>query len=285
MKKEQTVTIKDTGAQVEIYVLSPSNEIISAADLYRAKVWNQCLQDGVIIKKELSVLMEQRGIWNKDKSDKEDSIGTEIQALEKKLYRGEKNKRPKVSDGKQIAVAMRKLRLDLRELIAERLAMEENTAEALSDNARFDYFVAECTFYKEGDRRVYADLDEYKKRSSDEIAFAAASMLGDILYNLDSSFEANLPENQWLKAFDLVDEDLSLVNTEGELVDSQGRKVNDLGHFLDENGNRVDADGIPLNDNGNYIMVDYENDLVPKKKKTTSRAKKTTTAKQTTTES
>ena len=83
MKKEQTVTIKDTGAQVEIYVLSPSNEIISAADLYRAKVWNQCLQDGVIIKKELSVLMEQRGIWNKDKSDKEDSIGKEIQALEK----------------------------------------------------------------------------------------------------------------------------------------------------------------------------------------------------------
>ena len=45
-------------------------------------------------------------------------------------------------------------------------------------------------------------------------------------------------------------------------------------HFLDEDGNRVDANGIPLDKDGNYILVDYENDLEPPKKKRRVRRKK-----------
>ena len=68
--------------------------------------------------------MEERGIWDKSKSDKEDDIGKEISTLEKNLYRGKSGKKPKVSEGKELAVQMRDLRRDLRELIAERLALE-----------------------------------------------------------------------------------------------------------------------------------------------------------------
>ena len=87
-----------------------------------------------------------------------------------------------------------------------------------------------------------------------------------------------MPENKWLKAFNLVDDELSLINVEGDLVDTAGRKVNESGHFIDDKDNRVDINGVPLSEDGNYVMVDYENDLVPtppKPKKKASPRKKT----------
>ena len=278
---EKEVELED-GTKVTIYVVKPSNQVISQADIHRAKRWNECIRDNVITKKELKTLMEDRGIWDKSKSDKEDEIGSKISDLEKKLYRGEGGKKPKVSEGKNIALEMRRLRSDLRELISERLGLEENTAEALADNARFDYFVANCTFYKDSGKRVYNSVEDYNERSSDSVAFTAASMLGNILYNLDSDFEKNLPENKWLNMFNLTDDEGSLVNSEGKTVDGEGRLINEQGHFLDEDGNRVDANGIPLDKDGNYILVDYENDLEPPKKKRTTRKKATTKATDTT---
>jgi len=277
MNKEQEVTLADSDKKVTIYVVKPNNEVIAKADMLRAKRWNECIQDGIITKKELSVLMEKRGIWNKEKSTQEEDISTQIQGLERNLFRGEGGKKPKVSEGKDIAIQMKDLRVKLRELIGERLALEENTAEALSDNVRFDYFVAMCSFYKDTNQKVYTNLEDYNQRSSDEVAFAAASMLGDILYNLDTSFEENLPENRWLKGFDLINQDFGLVNTEGDLVDRGGKKINDLGHYLDGDDNRIDVDGFPLNDDGSYVMVDYENDLgteksKPKRRKSTKKS-------------
>ena len=273
--QEQEVTLEN-GDKVTIYVKKPSNEIISGADIHRAKRWNECIRDDIITKKELATLMEKRGIWDKSKSDKEDDISSKITTLEKDLYRGRNGKKPKVSEGKELALEMKKLRIELRNLISERLSLEENTAEALSDNARFDYFVAHCTFYKDSDKRVYNSVEDYNSKSSDAIAFTAASMLGNILYNLDSDFEKNLPENKWLSTFNLSDDKGNLVNSDGQQVVSEGRTINELGHFIDDKGNRVDANGVPLDEDGNYLLVDYENDLEPPKKKTTR--KKTTTA-------
>ena len=273
MNKEQEITLDD-GKKITIYVVKPNNQVIAQADMIRAKRWNECIQDGIITKKELTVLMKNRGIWDKEKSTKEESITNEIQDLEKDLYRGKDGQKPKVSEGKEIALQMKDLRNKLRDLIAERLALEENTAESLADNARFDYFVATCTFYKDTKQKVYNNLEDYNQRSSDDTAFAAASMLGDILYNLDASFEENLPENKWLKNFELINEDLGLVNDNGELTDRNGNRINDEGHYLDGDGKRVDVNGVPLEDNGSYVMVEYENDLAPEKPK--SRRRKST---------
>ena len=178
--------------------------------------------------------------------------------------------------------------MELRDLIAERISLEDNTAESLADNARFDYFVATCTFYKDTQNKVYNSLEDYNQRSSDDMAFAAASMLGDILYNLDASFEENLPENKWLKNFELINKDLGLVNDEGELTDRKGNRINEDGHYLDEKGNRVDVDGFPLDNDGSYIMVEYENDLAPKpkpKRRKTTKKTESETPETSTTES
>ena len=270
----EVVNNDDSKQKVAIYVVRPTNNTIKNADRYRAKSWNQCITEGVLTKKELSKVMHDRGIWDEDKDEQERKIVEEIQLLERKLFLGGGDKKRKLSEGQRLAIEMRRLRIKLRELISQRLALEENTAEALSDNAKFDYLVADCTFYANG-QKVYNSVEDYNQKSSDEIAFAAATALAEMLYQIDTKFEENLPENKFLKKFNLVNNDLSLVNKEGELVDIDGRKINEDGYYINVEGGRVDKDGNLLNEDGTYVIqVEYEDDLEESPKETVKKSKK-----------
>ena len=192
--KQEDETIK----KVSIYVKKPTNNIISGSDRHRAKIWNQCLIDGILTKAELGAVIRERGIWDDDKAKQTERILTRISDLEKELYGiGSKKKTASVSGGRSIAIEMRELRVELRDIMAEKVALEENTAEAMAENAKFDYLVSECTMYDNGER-VYASLDDYNSKSSDEIAFTAAAKLAEMIFALDPSFEKNLPENKFL---------------------------------------------------------------------------------------
>jgi|GEM_PF-1660188 len=265
-RTDKTVTVD--GKEVEFYVQKPTNEAIKLADRYKSKIWNQSIQDDVLTKKELKVLMNKRGIWDEARDEQEDSITRKIVELERKLYCGDGKKKPKVSEGKEYAIEIRRQRLELRDLIADRISLEENTAESLADNARFDFLVSACTFYKDG-TPVWESFDVYNAQSSNEIAYSAATTLGQILYNLDTSFEKNLPENVFLAKFGLVNDDLSLVDPEdGEtLIDTTGQKIDDEGYLLDDDGKRVDKEGNKITDAGLYELTDYVNDLAPPKPK------------------
>lgn len=289
--KELKETVKigegDDAKEVVIVVKQPANSVVKAADAHKNKVWGKAIQDECLTKKELGVLMRKRGIWDDKKDKEEDKITKEIIALEKELYQGKKGgRKPKVSEGRELAIQIRRKRIELRDLITERLTLEENTADSLADNARFDYLVSQCTFYENGNR-VYNSFDEYNSKSADEIAFAAASLLGKMLYNLDSSFEKNLPENRFLANFNLVNEDLSLIdpNNPDRLIDTDGKTIDKDGYYLNEDGQRIDKDGALLTEDGFYeITDDYENDLEVKKpaKKRARTTKKVTEATETT---
>lgn len=255
------VEVKKGDGVVKIYVVRPNNEQIKNADRYRAKTWNQCIMEGILTRKEVEKLMIQRGLWAEGKNVEEKEITDQIQKLTQTLYLGKDGAKMKLSEGKDIAIKIRELRIKLTELIQEKIAVQENTAEALADNARFDHLVSSCTFY-EGGEKVYSSIEDYNSKSSDEVAFAAASKLGEILYNLDSKFQENFPENKWLKKFNLVDDDLSLINKSGDHIDTKGRTIDEDGYYLDENKNRVDKDGNPLTSDGIYeLKVEYEDDL------------------------
>ena len=237
--------------EIEIYVIKPTNNTVKHADRHKSKTWNQAIQDDVLTKKELGVLMRKRGIWDEAKDKEEEDITKRIVELEKQLYNGDGKRKPKVSEGRDLAVDIRRARLELRDLIAERISLEENTADP-----------------------VYNSFEEYNNKSADEIAFAAAGALAEMLYNIDSSFEKNLPENQWLTKFGLVDDELNLIDpTSGDKIDTKGRKIDDEGYLLDDDGKRVDRDGNEITSEGLYKMTDYQNDLAPKKRRSTRKAK------------
>tara|TARA_Y100000361_G_scaffold96873_1_gene86820 strand:+ start:4063 stop:4947 length:885 start_codon:yes stop_codon:yes gene_type:complete len=251
-EKEKVVEVKlDNGQIVKIKVIRPTNRLNSEAQRIGATVWTQCIQDGVMTKQELQRILKEKGIWGKEQEQKEKDITSEIAELEKKLYLNKK-KKLKLSEAKNFAIDMRKKRNELRDHIAQRIALEGNTAEALSDNAKFDFLVANCTFYENGNK-VYNTLESYQDSADDVLAFTAAATLAEMVYALDSDFEANLPENRFLKSAGLVNEELSLVDKEGNLIDLDGRRINNLGWYQDEEGNRVDQGGNKLSEDGTYI--------------------------------
>ena len=249
MRKD--LEVQKDGKTVKFFIQSPTADVVARADRYRAKIWTECLEDGIKTKEELELMMEQRGIWTKAHQKKQEEIVDQISNLEKELYLsdGEKD----LKDGVSKAIEMRKLGNTLREHIMKKMALEQNSAEALSDNARFDFLVANCTFYENGES-VYNGIQDYNQKASDEIAFASASSLAEVMYAYDSSQEDNLPENSWLKQFGLVNEDGSLVDEEKNLVDTEGRKINEFGHYINEKGQRVDVNGNLLDEDGNYII-------------------------------
>tara|TARA_B100002019_G_scaffold281122_1_gene284845 strand:+ start:17856 stop:18722 length:867 start_codon:yes stop_codon:yes gene_type:complete len=263
---EKTVDVElNDGTKIQIIVRKPSNAVLSAAQRKGALVWTQCIQEGVMTKKELEKVLEDRGIWTKAKAEEQAKILKEISDLEKKLYLS-RGVTLKTSEGKKIAIQMRRKRIELRDLLAEKVALEQNTAESLSDNAKFDYIVSQCTF-DINELPVYNSIDDYSNRSDDPIAFAAASALATMLYSLDKDFEMKLPENKFLAKFDYINDDLHLVNKEGNKVDTEGRLVNDLGQFINEEGKRVDVDGNLLDEDGSYIpTTEFEVDDKPKPK-------------------
>lgn len=289
MSKKEFVQVKveqqdGTSKEVSIYVQKPTNNIISASDRHRAKVWNQCLADGILTKVELAQAMQERGVWSVEKEKEQTQIVKRISEIETDLYVGGDGKKRTVSMGKDMAIEMRKLRIDLRNLMSEKISLEENTAEAISENAKFDYLVSACAKYENG-QLIYDSLDDYNSKSSDEIAVSAATKLAQMLFSLDADFEKNLPENKWLSRYKLTNKDGHLVNKENQTIDTTGRRINTDGRYLDEDGNFVDIHGHKLEADGTYVLTaQYEDDTEPEKpatpvkKKTASRRKKTVSA-------
>ena len=112
--------------------------------------------------------------------------------------------------------------------------------------------------------------------ADDEISFNAAAALGELVYKLDRSYEESLPENQFLKKYNFVDEDLSLVDDEGNRVDVDGTKVNEKGWLVNDKGERVDREGNLLTETGNLLLQgEFVDDIHPEAKKPKAPAKKT----------
>jgi hypothetical protein len=278
--KEKVTEVDIDGNKVNIVVKKPNSVTLSQAQRVGAKAWTDCVRDGIMTKKELEKFMKEQGIWDDGKDKEQKSIIDEITSLEKQLYiSSQGHKKLKASDGKDIAIKMRVRRSQLRDLISERISLEQNTAESISDNTRFDFLVANCTFYENG-QKVYSNLDEYKERADVEPAFTAASTLAAMLYSIDKDFEAKLPENKFLKTFNFVNDDLSLVNRAGETIDLEGRQIDKNGFYLNEEGQRVDKDGNLLDEFGNYIpTIEYVTDEEdqPEEDKKEKRKRKTAT--------
>jgi len=269
-------TVEIDGKEVKIVVRRPSNEIARKAERFRIKNWNENLDANIPTKKQVAQRMIDLGEWSDEKAKEEDDLTKKIGELERLLYIGDGKSKPKLSEGRNIAIEIRKARYDLRELISQKLSLEQNSAEALADDAKFDFLVAHCTFYKSTGKKVYNSFEEYSNKSTDLIAFTAAQALGEIMYNIQPDFEKDLPENKFLSKFGLVDEELSLIDpNSGYTIDLEGRRINEEGFYVDEDGNRIDLEGNKINQDGLYEMVEYENDLVQPKKKTRTTTKKT----------
>lgn len=237
------------GKQVEFSIKSPSFKDQREAQ----KIYNQAFADavksGCIVRGRLDDLLREQGLWDENKERKMNTIQQQIFDNEQVLAKGGIS----LNAAKSVALEIRELRQELRELISSRTSLDSNTAEGQADNARFNYLVSCCLVYSENNKPYFDSYESYLNKSAEPVAIKAAQVLASRMYGLDDNYESNLAENKFLKQYNFVDDDLRLVNKDGHLVDEEGRLIDENGRFVNEKGEYVDKDGKPVDDNGDYV--------------------------------
>lgn len=252
MIKKEFTTVVD-GQEIKLCVVRPTaNDRKESQKIYNT-AFTDALKSGAVVRAKLDDIMEEQGLWDAEKQMRFDTIQREITDCEAQLEKGG----IPLSAAKQVALKMRKLRAEFRDIISDKTALDTHSAEGQADNERFNYFVYACTFKEDGKTRYFKSYKEFMEAGDDVVSAVAASELANLLYGLDDNYEASLPENKFLKEYKFVDENLRFINKDGKYTDVDGRLVDELGRYIDEQGNYIDKFGNPLDAEGN-LKVEFK---------------------------
>lgn len=237
------------GVDQEFLIKTPS-----LADQREAqKVYNQAFSDavksGCIVRARLDDLLKEQGLWDDQKQVKFNTLQQQILDGEKSLSKGGIS----LKSAKEIAIKIKRLREEMRDLISVRTNLDNHTAEGQADNARFNYLISSCLVYSSNKDKYFKTYEDYLGRASEPVAIKAAQVLANMLYGLDNDYEKKLPENKFLVKYKFVDDKLRLINKDGHLVDVEGRLIDENGRYINEKGDFVDKNGVLVDVNGDYI--------------------------------
>jgi hypothetical protein len=248
--KTKTFKVTIDGVEKDFLVRSPSLNDQREAQ----KVYNQAFTDAIksksVVRAKLDDLLEDQGLWNDEKQAKFTSLQKELLDGEKRLAKGGFS----LNEAKDLAIKMKSVRDEIRELISVRTSLDNHSAEGQADNARFNYLVSSCVVYNDSKEAYFNNMEDYLNKASDPVAILGAQNLANMLYGLDNDYESNLPENKFLKKYHFVDEKLRFIDKKGRLIDAEGRLVDDNGRYIDEEGNYIDKYGNKVDNDGEYIV-------------------------------
>lgn len=279
--KTRNFTAKVDGKDVEFVVRAPSLEDQREG----TKAYNQAFSDAIkakaIVRAKIDEILKEQGLWDDSKQNKFDILQEKILEGERTLAKGGIS----LNKARSVALEVKNLRAEIRDLISVKTSLDNNTAEGQADNARFNYLVSVCTVYKDNNQAYFNSMQDYLDKSTDIIAIKAAQTLANMLYGLDNDYETNLPENKFLKDYKFVDDQLRLINKEGHLIDEDGRLIDENGRYVDAEGNFVDKFGYRIDEDGDYVVeskpfLDDDGNPVEIQGTTTNESSSTTPAEQ-----
>ena len=253
MNKKTTITFetKIDDKTVELMARLPNLAQQREGQKDYNRAFNEAVDSDTMLRLKLDDFMKKQGIWDDEKQARMAELGKQIAGSEKALAKGG----IKLLAAKDIAIKLRSLREDARELVAKRMELDVHTAEGQADNSRFNYWVSVCLVYNKTQKPVFSNVEDYLAKASEEYSALGASKLAELLYNLNSDFESTLSENKFLREFGFANDNNRLVNEDGHLVDTENHLIDEEGFFVSDKGTRVDIDGNPLDKDGNYDFV------------------------------
>jgi hypothetical protein len=254
-KDEKTFVVQVDDKDKTYYIKEPALIDQQAAQRVYNTTFAQAVNSEALLRAKLDKFVREQGVWDDSKEAELSVIQKNLSDAEKKLAKGG----IRLSTAKEIALDMRKWRAELRVLMADRLQYDNNTAEGQADNARFNYLVSSCTIDKDTDKAYFKSYEDFlNKNGTDMVAAMASQKLAAYMYGLDSNYENTLVENEFLKEYSFIDDELRLVNKEGHLIDTKGRLINDEGRYVDKDDNLVDVDGNIVNEDGRIQVEDKQ---------------------------
>jgi len=324
MDKERLIEDVDhDGNTVKVLLKTPGPSEYRDSQIEYNRAFRKALDSGALLRQKLADYMEEQGIWNEEKQQKNDEFVEEISAKEAILQSGG----IKLSEARDVALELRTLRFNFREFLSERNQLDQNSVEGQADNARFAELVRLCMLNPKTKKPYFQTQKDYDASGDQPWVVTASSDLAQMIYGLDPDYDNKLTENKFLKEFEFVNEDLRLVNSDGHLVSVDGDLIDEDGryvayrtpeaekeqdleqrYFCNKSGEEVteivDDDGTSnwvtldkverkpfLDDDGNEIITakkedaEKEEDLTAEQKPKRTRKKTSTEAKKTSTDS
>lgn len=216
------------GNPVKVLLKTPDAGDYRDSQIEYNKAFRKALDSGALLRQKLADYMEDQGIWDKDKQEKNDRFVAEIGAMEERLQAGG----IKLTEAKQIAIDLRVKRVEFRSFLAERNSLDQNSVEGQADNARFSELVRLCMLNPATKKPYFQTQSDYDAAAEQPWVIEAASELAGIIYGLDPDYDEKLTENKFLKEFDFINDDLRLINADGHTVDGDGRLIDEDGRFI-----------------------------------------------------
>ena len=228
-KKEKIIEgLDNDGNTVKTLLRQPTAQDYRDSQVQYNETFRKALDSGALLRQKLTDYMREQGIWDEEKQKQNDKFIEDIADREEALKAGG----IRLSDAKKVALALRDLRAEFRELLSEKNSLDTNSAEGQADNARFSELIRLCILDPNTKTPRFPDQKAYDAHAEEPWVAAAAGDLAGMIYGLDPDYDKNLQENKFLKEFNFVDEKLRFVNDDGHLVDMDGRLVNKDQRFV-----------------------------------------------------
>ena len=230
----------EKGDLIKLVVVRPSPKVQSEGDKVYNKAWMNAYKNDSLLRDQVAVIVKDRGIWNDNLQAELEALDTKLIDLLKKIRAGGVTK----LEGRKLAIEVRKLRNERMQLTSTTNNLDNQTCEAQAENARFDYYVSACTLDAETGKKPYFNgYDDYVARKSETVAGDAATNLVKILYDYINILQSEFPENRFLRKFGYCDDQLRLIDKDGNLCDEDFRRVDENGFLVNDKGERIDEDG------------------------------------------
>lgn len=246
------ITFKTTDVndkEISLDVRKPTSKAQMEADKVFNRTFMQALTSESLLRSQIQKIMKDRNLWDDDKQKELDDVDAEILKGENTLKAGG----IKRSEGRKIAIQLRKNR-NMRSFLMSRYNELDNlSCESQAENRKFDCLVALSTLNSETGDLFFKDLDDYDNRKEEKAAIDAASNMAFLAYGVDPDYLKNFTENKFLKDQGFCDDEYRLIDSQGRLcdedyrlVDKDGKYINEEGAFVDKDGNLVGEDGSPV---------------------------------------
>jgi hypothetical protein len=244
-QREVKVTINEE--EKTYHVIKPRQAQHIEAQIAYNKALRKAVDSGAFLRKELYKKLEEDGTWTKEMEAEQKQILDKISDLEDKIRSGGL----RLSELKNSGIEIKKLRAELRMLIASKNSEDLLTAESQAENYRFYSYIVTC-IRDENKNQAFSGFEAYEENADEEWATDCVEALAELLYGLEKDHDDKYVENRFLKKYGIINEENRFIQ-DGELVDQEGRRIDDEGYFIDEEGHRINKSGHRVDENGDYL--------------------------------
>lgn len=239
---EEKFKAKVGDTEKDFIVKHPTARIEAEANMYASKVFSKLVKqknsgdDGLLLRVQLDGYLRDAGLYTDEDIKNMGEMGKEVERLEAVLMKGGLKK----SEGRDVAIKLRKNRYGLLNLMAKRLEYDKNTIEHHSENARINYIISKCLCDADG-APVFNSVEDYEfdETGLKEALIELISRIATLCSSYDPDYEGKLIENKFLKKFGFCNEKFDLTDANGNLVNEKGERIDEDGNLLGEDGKPV----------------------------------------------